>query len=314
MSMRINKRRFIRSAVIGGLLILLAACGTIGYLWMAPEGEPDPSLLSSYRALVVYGATDEHSGRKLVRDIPSLEAAVRWAESSVDDVRKIRDYTCTLIKRERVGGRLVGPQYMALKVRQEPYSVYLRYLAPQAVRNQEAIYVEGRNDGKVLAHPTGLRQRLVGTVALKPTSPIAMRGNRHPITEVGLGRLVQKLAVLGRRDLDEGRDAETRSTPGVLLNGRPCTVVEVRHLRADDSVEYHLAKIFIDEQLVLPVRFEAYGPPPAAGGPLPVLEEYTYVDLKLNNGLSDADFDPANPQYGFNRGRMPELRETAQAR
>ena len=41
---------------------------------------------------------------------------------------------------------------------------------------------------------------------------------------------------------------------------------------------------------------------------LPLLEEYTYVDLKLNNGFSDTDFDTANPQYGFARGTTPELR------
>ena len=28
-------------------------------------------------------------------------------------------------------------------------------------------------------------------------------------------------------------------------------------------------------------------------------EEYTYLDLKINNGYTDADFDPKNRQYKF---------------
>lgn len=283
--------------------------------WLGTDDQTEPHLLTSYRALVAYGSAGsarKTAGRQMIPNTPSLKSAVGWAETSLTDVRKIQDYSCTLIKRERVGDRLVGPHYMTVKVRQQPYSVYVRYDAPQALRNQEAIYIEGRNDGKLLAHTTGMRHRLVGTVALKPTSAIAMRGNRHPITEVGLARLVEKLIMLGRRDLDEGKAAEVKSTRGALLNHRPCTIIEVCHPQQDADLEYHVARIFIDEQLVLPVRFEAYGWPERPGADLPLLEEYTYVDLKLNNGFTDADFDTANPQYGFGRGSAPEIRTTAQ--
>ena len=37
-------------------------------------------------------------------------------------------------------------------------------------------------------------------------------------------------------------------------------------------------------------------------GGKPVLsEEYTYLNVKLNNGFTDADFDVRNPNYQFNR-------------
>ena len=29
------------------------------------------------------------------------------------------------------------------------------------------------------------------------------------------------------------------------------------------------------------------------------MEEYTYLNLKLNNGFTDADFDVKNPSYKF---------------
>ena len=32
---------------------------------------------------------------------------------------------------------------------------------------------------------------------------------------------------------------------------------------------------------------------------LPLLESYSYLDLKTNVGLTDADFDTKNPEYNF---------------
>lgn len=60
-----------------------------------------------------------------------------------------------------------------------------------------------------------------------------------------------------------------------------------------------MSRIFVDDQLNLPIRYEAYDFPAAAGGPPELIEQYSYLDLKLNNGYTDADFDVENPKYGF---------------
>ena len=99
---------------------------TLAYWLMGTDGQAEPSLLSSYRALVTYSPASKTNGRSAIPDLPTLAAAVHWAETSLGDVRRIRDYTCTLIKRKRWGEQLIGPQYMTVKVRQEPYSVYAR--------------------------------------------------------------------------------------------------------------------------------------------------------------------------------------------
>ena len=61
-----------------------------------------------------------------------------------------------------------------------------------------------------------------------------------------------------------------------------------------------MARIYLDDQLNLPIRYEAYDWPDQPGDKPVLLEEYTYVNLKINQGLTDADFDVHNPQYGFN--------------
>ena len=52
-------------------------------------------------------------------------------------------------------------------------------------------------------------------------------------------------------------------------------------------------------QTNIPVRYIAYDWPARPGDPPDVFEEYNYLDLKLNVGLTDADFDPHNPAYNF---------------
>jgi hypothetical protein len=63
---------------------------------------------------------------------------------------------------------------------------------------------------------------------------------------------------------------------------------------------FNVARIYIDDQLEVPIRYEAYDWPAQAGGAPVLLEEYTYMNLQLNSGLTDADFNVHNPAYTFN--------------
>ena len=55
----------------------------------------------------------------------------------------------------------------------------------------------------------------------------------------------------------------------------------------------------MDDELHVPIRFAAYSWPETKDGKPVLQEEYTYRQVSLNVGLSDADFDPKNPAYGF---------------
>ena len=55
-------------------------------------------------------------------------------------------------------------------------------------------------------------------------------------------------------------------------------------------MEFHLADLFIDNELQIPVRYVSYGWPARAGEEPPINEEYNYIDTQLNVGLTGADF------------------------
>lgn len=225
---------------------------------------------------------------------------------------QIRDYTCMLVKREQIDGRLSPPEFLLMKLRHgrtepgkppTPFAVYLKFLAPAEVHGREVLYVEGRHDGKLIARRGGIRLPFV-TAALNPTGELAMQGNRYPITEIGFKNLLMRLIDVAREDLHHP-ECEVRYYTDAKVNGRPCTLVEVTHPVRRPHFRYHVARVFIDNELLIPVRYAAYDWPEKAGGEPSLMEEYTYLNVKLNQSLTDWDFDHRNENYGFRKDFEP---------
>ena len=237
-----------------------------------------------------------------------LDPAIEMARRGLTHIQSnIRDYTCVLVKRERVGGVLNDHEYMYLKVRNRkeengmvltPLSVYMYFLKPASVKGREVIYVQGQNNDKLCAHEGGTKGKFLPTVWLKPDSALAMRGQLYPITEIGIENLVAKLIERGQRERAmEG--CEVSFKKNATINGRSCTMLEVKHPERRPDLEFYIAQIFIDDELQVPIRYAAYGWPEKEGESPPVLEEYTYLKLQVNVGLKDTDFDTKNPNYNF---------------
>lgn len=228
---------------------------------------------------------------------PAIELA-RKVQSNID--ANVRDYTATLIKQERVAGQLKPPEVCELKVRNRPFSVYMKFLSPDNLKGQEVIYVEGANDGKLIGHAGSGLMALAGSKWLDPKGTLAMMGQRYPITELGIANLVRRLIEVGQHDLKFG-ECEVWRNDDAKVGDRPCILFTVQHPIKRRDFLFHIARIFVDKELMLPLRYEAYDWPTRPGEPPPLLESYTYTNLKLNPGLTDADFDPNHPQYNFVR-------------
>ena len=228
-----------------------------------------------------------------------LMPALRWAQDGLASVQKnVSDYSTTLVKRERVRGKVGETEYIFTKVRHNPFSVYMHFLGPADKKGREVIFIEGRNNGKMWAHTTGVQDKLVGTVSLDPAGLVAMEGERYPLTEVGLMNLVRRLAEVAEMDTKYG-ECDVKFLKGAKINSRVCTCIEVLHPVPRKNFRFHLARVFVDDTLNLPIRYEAYDWAKDAKGKPELIEEYTYLNLKVNPGLSDADFDIHNPSYHF---------------
>lgn len=220
-----------------------------------------------------------------------LMACLRLAQGALVDMdQRVHDYQCTFTKVERLDGKLGDPQKIQMRVRHQPFSVYMKFITPNP--GQEVLYVAGKNDGKLVALASGWKRR-IGKVNLPVDGMMAMQGQRYPITKAGIRNLTAELVEIAQQDV---KYAECDVEYGVAkIDGRPVTMIRATHPTARKNFRFHKAEIFIDNELRLPVAYQAFSWP-APGTTEPILEEkYIYTDLVLNNGFTDADFSADNP-------------------
>lgn len=222
------------------------------------------------------------------------------------------DYTAKLSKTERINNRLLPTTVMDMKLRYRPLEpgetirgtdLYFRFLEPRAQAGREVIYAPLKYNGKIKAHEGGFLG--IVTVELTPNSQLAMRGNRHPITEAGLEKLIVKLIDKGERDRARG-DCIVNRIPDAQINNTPCELVEVIHANRTYEVngveyphEFFKAKIWFDMSHLIPIKYASYLWPEGEEKEPLLEEEYIYDDIKLNQGLTDLDFDIENKKYAF---------------
>ncbi len=221
---------------------------------------------------------------------------VRQCRTKLDDVQ---DYTATFSKQERVGrrGNKLVSQTMAMKFREEPFSVYF-YFQDRKTQGREVLFVNGRNKGQLLVHEGSGLSSLVGTVTLATNSSEVMKENRYPITEVGLKKMADKIIEQWEGESKYG-ETTVKYYNNAKLGSVECLAIESTHPQPRRQFKYHMTRVFIDKDTRLLVRVEQYGWPNRNGQQPPKIEEYTYSNIKTNVGLTDFDFDRRNKSYRF---------------
>ncbi len=213
------------------------------------------------------------------RSLASSERVQDWPQI-VASYAQVKDYTSTYEKEERAisNGEL---QRMRLYFR-KPLDVRLEWLNDSGRVDQIAVYREGLNHGQVLARRMGAFGALVGTLRLEPRGAQALADSRHPITEVGIGHIIDRIGDDMRR-----QRVSLRATVEDVLDGEPHDRFDFESLESVSLAGVEGARrgvAWIDRTIKLPVKVELVD---AAGI---VLERHRFKDLRLNVGLTDARF------------------------
>ncbi|HEX5104062.1 MAG TPA: DUF1571 domain-containing protein [Pirellulaceae bacterium] len=290
------RRDFLRTLAAGGVCLAAPA--------LAQEGE-------SLREPVFRVSKTNNEPQEGPAGHP-LDPAIKLAQESLAHFQNtVVDYTALIVSRERVNGVVGQYEYMEAKIRNQkiengrvvkPLSVYLKFVKPQAAAGREILWLQDENNNKMLVNPSDGDGRFIPSIWMKPDGPIAMRGRLHPLTFIGIENLIVKLIERGERERRYG-ECDVRFIKGAKINDRVCTVLEVEHPVPRQHFEFNVAQIFIDDELQMPIRYAAYLWPTTASekrlDPGLVIEEYTYLKVKLNQDLTDADFSRNNPNYQF---------------
>jgi Protein of unknown function (DUF1571) len=203
---------------------------------------------------------------------------------------KVKDYSCTFIKQERADGELGEEQKIMMKIMQQPFSVYMQFLQPYAGR--EVAWVEGQNSGRMVVLEAGFK-RMMGKMNLDPNGSLAMKGQKHPITDVGIRNLTVKLQKMWEAET-KFAECDVTSDPNSKIGGRSCTMIQVVHPIARQDFKFHAARLFLDNELKIPVHFDAFVWPEQENSDPPLEERFTYANLKINNGFTAREFDAKN--------------------
>ncbi|MEW4528285.1 DUF1571 domain-containing protein [Maioricimonas sp. JC845] len=212
---------------------------------------------------------------------------------------RIPDYSATLHRQERIGGDLRDPETLVLKLRHEPYSIYMKWQSGDAGR--QLIYVEGQNDGKLLVQPGGFKGRLTGVLSLDPNGSLAMSECRYPVTKAGLLELARTILEYREEDLERGTGSTCVMYPDQMLNDRPCYLFIVEYESPEVNSLYRKTIVYVDKELQMPTCIRNYtwgrDVDPEKIDDETLIEYYCYTDIEMNTQLADADFDAANRKY-----------------
>jgi len=225
----------------------------------------------------------------LALPVAAAEDTLQLLKSMARHSERIKDYTAVFHKQEVVKGKSRPQEIIFLKFR-KPFSVYMRWLeGPHEGR--EVLYVRDKNKGKIIGHEGGFFGFI--TLSLNPKGRRAMKGNRYPITEAGLGKVITRVL----KDVEKGeaeRVLQLSNKPSVEVFGRRSRMITIK-LPDDPKRGFSAPKIslWIDLENGLPIKAEFFD------WDLKKIASYGYKDLMLNIGLTENDFDRDNKSYRF---------------
>jgi len=245
------------------------------------------------QSLFLGNAGREHVFSKLRTDAVQaiLDRTEDWVllESGKLALNAIPAYSCTLIKEERVSGKLQKPETIELKLRHSPKAIYMKWLAGP-FKGRELMYNEA------LIGTDKLRVREGGVLGIVPVtigidSAVARRGTKHLVSEVGIGHLLTLIEHDYVRAAPKGHIK--RINMGIVdLDGRKTYKVE-SVLPRDRSHGYYCYRMihYTDFVRGLEIRSEVFNFDDELD------ESYYYKDITTSPALTDADFDPKNKKY-----------------
>ncbi len=193
----------------------------------------------------------------------------------------VNDYSAILIKQERIKDKLRDEETVKVYFK-KPFNVYMEWIK-DPYKGREAAFRKGIKDDKLL-----VRSRILWgdrTFAIKPDGRLAMMNNRHPVTEIGLGFLIETITKIAKK-AEKNKEIKLVYHGEQMVHGRTAHKLEGILPKDKDRGYYcYRAILGVDKENGLPILFEAYMWDDQ------LYERYVYSELKLNPGVKDQVFE-----------------------
>jgi outer membrane lipoprotein-sorting protein len=217
------------------------------------------------------------------------DAPNHWIRDMEEAYLEINNYTAIFHKQEQINGRLREEETIFIKFK-KPFKIYMKWIK-NPYKGREVLYAGGWNENRMMIYESTVMGGV--TINLDPKGLIAMKGNRHPITDSGIGNLVKLIGDNFTKGIKTG-DLEFKECSEETVYDRKTKKFKLIFPK-DKTRGYYCCRaiINIDVEKNLPTKVQIYDWNNI------IMENYAYENLKMNVGLTDTDFDPKNPEYKF---------------
>jgi hypothetical protein len=220
-----------------------------------------------------------------------LDAPLALLHEARRNYTAVKDYTCHLVSQERVRGKLEEKSIIEFKMKTDPFSVYMRWLAPKNSVGQEVAFVAGKNNNKMRVKSNTIgKGKLLGWMSIDTNDPRVLEHSRHTIVEAGIGNMIEQYIRHWELARQVGKSKVQMSE--ATYNGRKCVSIEVTATEKTPQHYCYRSVLYLEEKSKLPIRLENYDWPREGGergGDL--LEMFSYIDLRFNVGLGNEEFN-----------------------
>jgi outer membrane lipoprotein-sorting protein len=224
------------------------------------------------------------NGRICLADDAGVEQLIN---NMVEKFDTVADYTCRLDKKVKKDGILYEDLSISVKYK-KPKHYYFRW-DRGSEKGREVIFVAGKYNDKLVAHPGGFLQFM--TFHLDPEGRLAMQRNRHSLQHSGMEKIINLIESNFKRAREKGLDA-IQFIGDDRIAERDVWILEGR-FPENQGFYAHRVIVSIDKTMTLPVKISIFDWSDA------LVEEYVFRDLKVNVGITENDFNPGNPDYNF---------------
>lgn len=222
----------------------------------------------------------------------ALNELLQDLETARTTAASLDSYSAILEMQEVLNDKLSEPEMVDIKFRMNPFSVYMHWRS----NSQEALFVSGQNDEKVLVRPAGGLAAIKRLWRLEPDSQLARQSSRYPVTDAGLLKFAERVLSLYRDGMHRAENL-TCTTEQTSIGENNFREYTVRFTSQDVCKEYSACHYRFDMKSKLLLLVENFGW--GTHGAHPLVEKYRYDSIDTSTALSDADFDHRNPQYDF---------------
>ena len=233
----------------------------------------------------------------------TMQDLLNLAESSLDHLsHNLVDYTARFEKTEvNENSHQLEKTVMQLKVQTRfrnttldaPRRIYLRFSEPNSVSGREVIWRQDLYDGKMAVREPGFLLSLK-TIWLDPNGFLAMQGQKHPISEIGIVKLTEQLLQKGRQDLGNPNLTIHLQIDHIYDDHTTHLITITKNPTVPIEGDYQRAEVVFDPERNVVLAFRSYAAPESPSDPPQLIESYSYHDLQMNVGLTESDFDVTN--------------------